>query len=194
MQTLLAYDAKLGPAPQGIPDARANNDAVLLGRIARGDKNAMRVLFSNHRVAVYRFALRFLRDRAIAEDVTSEVFLAVWCNASRFEKRSTVLTWILAITRHKALSARRFEPIEIGNEMVESNSEGPEEPDASLQERDRASVLRRCIGKLSDEHREIIDLVYYQELPLGQSRASWASRTTPQRRVCSMRASTSLTN
>jgi RNA polymerase sigma-70 factor, ECF subfamily len=165
MQPFLTSEAELGVVPQGIPDVASNNDAVLLRRIACADQNAMRVLFSNHRIAIYRFALRFLHDRALAEDVTSEVFLEVWRNASRFEGRSTVLTWILAIARHKALSARRFEPVEIENK-VESNAEVPEELDAALLERDRACVLRRCIGKLSDEHREIIDLVYYQDQPL----------------------------
>lgn len=157
---------------------------MLLARVARGDKNAMRVLFSNHRVAVYRFVLRFLQDRALAEDVTSEVFLEVWRSAGRFEGRSAAATWILGIARHKALSARRFTHVELEEEMVEANGEGPDAPDAAVQQQDRASVLRKCISKLSDEHREVIDLVYYQE----QSVASVATilgvpRNTAKTRV-----------
>src|SRR5215475_10600738 len=81
-------------------------DAVLMSRIAAGDEAAMHGLFSRHNIAVYRFLLQQLRDKALAEEVTSEVFLDVWRHPRGFEGRSTVLTWILANARRKALSAR----------------------------------------------------------------------------------------
>ena len=105
MQTL-ASPANLRPVIRTSQNARASYDAVLLGRVSTGDTAAMQTLFSKHHVAVYRFVLRRLRDKALAEDVTSEVFLDVWRNADRFQGRSTVSTWILAIARHKAFSAR----------------------------------------------------------------------------------------
>jgi RNA polymerase sigma factor (sigma-70 family) len=56
-------------------------------------------------VRVFRFVVRLVRDEATAEDVISEVFLDVWRQAGRFEGRSTVSTWLLAIARFKAISA-----------------------------------------------------------------------------------------
>src|SRR5579871_1113388 len=85
MQTLIASAVNLQPTRRAGPNARDSHDAVLLGRVACGDAAAMRVLFANHHVAVYRFVLRRLRDRALAEDVTSDVFLDVWRHAGRFE-------------------------------------------------------------------------------------------------------------
>jgi RNA polymerase sigma-70 factor, ECF subfamily len=164
MQIFLASAPNLKPVRRANPDARAGDDAVLLNRVAAGDTTAMRMLFSNHHVAVFRFVLRRLRDRALAEDVTSEVFLDVWRNAGRFEGRSTVSTWILAIARNKAFSARpRFAHVEIEDDMVEANGEPADDPDATLQACERSTILRKCITMLSTEHREIIDLVYYQE-------------------------------
>jgi DNA-directed RNA polymerase specialized sigma24 family protein len=46
-------------------------------------------------------------DEALAEDLLSEVFLAVWRQAASFEGRSSVSTWLLAIARNKAVSTRR---------------------------------------------------------------------------------------
>jgi hypothetical protein len=46
-------------------------------------------------------------DASLAEDLTSGVFVDVWCHAGSFEGRSTVATWLLAIARYKALSALR---------------------------------------------------------------------------------------
>jgi len=62
----------------------------------------MQVLFARHQVRLYRFVLRFVSSQAAAEDVISEVFLDVWHQADRFERRSAVSTWLLAIARFKA--------------------------------------------------------------------------------------------
>src|SRR6476620_2041507 len=85
----------------------ASDDEMTIGRIANGDQLAMRTLFGRHRVALYRWLLRLVRDEALAEDLLSEVFLDVWRQAAAFEARSSVSTWLLAIARYKALSARR---------------------------------------------------------------------------------------
>jgi len=132
-----------------------------MSRIAAGDEAAMHGLFSRHNIAVYRFLLQQLRDKALAEEVTSEVFLDVWRHPRGFEGRSTVLTWILANARRRALSARssRRGP---GFDRAD-DPDSADDPDAPLQAADHSAVLRRCITRLSAEHREVIDLVYYQE-------------------------------
>lgn len=146
------------------PRSRENNveeaDAALIRRIAAGDGNAMHVLFSRRHLAVYRFVLQRLQDRGLAEDVTSEVFLEVWRHAGRFEGRSAALTWILAIARHKAFAARPKPNLPLAAADVEGSAGDPEE---SLQAQDRHTVLRRCMTRLSADHREVIHLVYYQE-------------------------------
>src|SRR5579872_5000054 len=86
---------------------QAPADELLIGRIARGDRLAMQVLFARHHVRIFRFVLRLLRDEMAAEDVISDVFLDVWRQASKFEGRSAVSTWLIAIARFKALSVLR---------------------------------------------------------------------------------------
>jgi RNA polymerase sigma factor (sigma-70 family) len=72
----------------------------------------MQVLYARHHVRVCRFVIRLVRDESTAEDLISEVFLDVWRQAGRFEGRSAVSTWMLAIARFKALSALRRRPDE----------------------------------------------------------------------------------
>ena len=86
--------------------ASETSDETLIGRIAGGDQLAMRTLFARHRIALYRWLLRLVRDEALAEDLLSDVFLDVWRQAAAFEARSSVSTWLLAIARYKALSGR----------------------------------------------------------------------------------------
>src|SRR5580704_16747756 len=81
----------------------ATSDAELIGRIAVGDKVAMQVLFVRHNVRVF-LVLGRVKDRSLAEDLVSEIFLEAWRQADRFEARAAVSTWLLAIARHKAIS------------------------------------------------------------------------------------------
>ena len=143
---------------------QSTSDEVLIGRVAGGDRLAMQVLFARHHVRVYRFVLRMVRNQATAEDLISEVFLDVWRQAGKFEGRSAVSTWLLSIARFKALSALRRRPDEeLDDEAAEQIEDTADDPEAALEKKDKAALLRQCLTALSADHREIIDLVYYHE-------------------------------
>jgi len=143
---------------------QAPADELLIGRIARGDRLAMQVLFARHHVRIYRFVLRLLHDEMAAEDVIGEVFLDVWRQANRFENRSAVSTWLIAIARFKALSMLRKRRDEaLDEQTAESIEEPSDDPERAVTKQDKGEKLRKCLASLSREHREIIDLVYYHE-------------------------------
>src|SRR5215475_6911705 len=109
-------------------------DEVLIGRIANGDRLAMQVLYARYHVRVFRFVVRLIRDEATAEDVISEVFLDVWRQAGRFEARSTVSTWLLAIARFKAISSLRKRSEEELDEEAAAAIEDPgDDPEVAVQ-------------------------------------------------------------
>ena len=140
----------------------SSSDEALLARIAQGDQLAMRTLFNRHQTRVYRFVLRLVKNEATAEDILSEVFLDVWRQASRFEARSTVSTWLLAIARFKAISGMRRrmdEPLdpELANELVDP----ADDPETALEHKNAAQVMQRGLAELSPAHAEVLDLVYY---------------------------------
>ena len=124
----------------------------------------MQVLFARHQVRVFRFVLRLVGNQAAAEDLISEVFLDVWRQADRFEGRSAVSTWLLAIARFKALSLMRRKPDEeLDEETAGAIEDRSDDPEVAVQKKDKSAVLRKCLRVLSPEHREVIDLVYYHE-------------------------------
>ncbi len=160
MQTNFAMTS----AARGVFAAQAVSDEMLLQSIADGEKPAMHVFYARHHVRVYRFILRTVRDQSIAEDLASQVFLDVWRTAGQFEGRSQVSTWLLSIARFKALSAlrqRRFEDID--QDEVMEIADQSDDPEAMLDRNKTGALLRTCIARLSQAHREIIDLVYYHE-------------------------------
>jgi len=143
---------------------QTTSDEVLIERIANGDRLAMQVLFARHHVRVYRFVLRLVRNEATAEDLISDVFLDVWRQANRFEGRSAVSTWLLAIARFKALSAmRRRKDDELDEEAANAIEDPSDDPEIAMEKKDKGEILRKCMTALSPEHREIVDLVYYHE-------------------------------
>ncbi len=145
-------------APAAAPET--SSDEMLIRRIAEGDQLAMRTLFGRHRVPLYRWLLRLVGDEALAEDLLSEVFLDVWRQAAAFEARLS--TWLLAIARHKALSARRRRTdAELDEATVSTVPDTANDPEVTLQKKNRAEALRQSLPRLSPEHREVIDLAYY---------------------------------
>ena len=149
-------------SPARAAATEAFSDEVLIRRIANGDQLAMRTLFSRHRLAIYRWLLRLVDDEALADDLLSDVFLDVWRKATSFERRSSVSTWLLAIARHKALSARRRRSdVELNAELASTVADPADNPELVLQKKNREELLRRSLARLSPEHGEIIDLTYY---------------------------------
>jgi RNA polymerase sigma-70 factor (ECF subfamily) len=153
-------NALVGVSQDVSPAATA--DEALIARIAKGDKHALKLLYGRHHVKIYRFAVRLTNDEAAAEDVVSDVFLAVWRRAGRFEGRAQVSTWLFGIARHKVLSllrARTNEPLD--DEVAESIEDPADTPEMSMQREQRRALVHDCLTQLSATHREIVDLVYY---------------------------------
>ncbi len=148
---------------------QSDSDQDLISRVAKGDRLAFRALYARHHVRVFRFILRFIKDEGHAEDLIGEVFLDVWRQADRFEGRSSVSTWILGMARFKALSSlRRPKEAALDEDQAGAIADDADTPETVAQKVDKAQAIRRCIEALSNEHREIVDLVYYQEKSISE--------------------------
>ena len=101
MRNYLAGPNRDVPANWGPPKAVDTADEALITKIAAGNRLAMQALFARHHTRIYRFVLRMLGDNALAEDLTSDVFLSVWQQAtgSRHARRSRPGCWLLPVTR-----------------------------------------------------------------------------------------------
>jgi RNA polymerase sigma-70 factor, ECF subfamily len=144
----------------------AHSDENLIKAIAAGDEGAMRTLYARHNVRVFRFISRLVTEPGTAEDLVSEVFIDVWSQAGRFEGRSQVTTWILSIARLRALSAlhrRRRRDAELDDAAMELIEDTADSPEQTVLNSDLSAQLRTCLSQMSQEHREVIDLVYYRE-------------------------------
>jgi len=153
-----------------VSSAQKAPDEALIALIAKGHKRAMELLFARHSVRVHRFVCRLTGDPLLAEEIVSDVFLAVWRGAENFEVKSRVSTWLLAIARHKAIAVlRRRKELQLDDEDAAAIADGANGPETSVQEANRSAIIQRCLMRLSPSHREIIDLVYYHEKSVAEA-------------------------
>ena len=80
----------------------------LLGLVVIGRTEALEEIYDRYSRPVYSLVLGLLREPAIAEEVTQEVFLRVWMRSSSFNPLSgKAKTWILSIAHHRAIDRLR---------------------------------------------------------------------------------------
>jgi RNA polymerase sigma-70 factor (ECF subfamily) len=140
------------------------SDQLLLKRVAERHKAAMHIMFARHRLRVFRFFHRMVRNAEIAEDLASQAFLDAWRSANRFEHHARVSAWLLSIARLKALGSLRAQAHEgIDQADVAGIVDAADTPEAALDGKTTNAILRSCIHKLSPAQREIIDLVCYRK-------------------------------
>ena len=148
-----------------------SDDRALIRQIAVGDAKALERLFTRNQTRVFRYLMRIVRNEAIAEELLNEVFLGAWNGASRYEGRSEPSTWLLSIAHNKAVSTLRKKR-EVSGYDEETAGQIPDEddtPEVVSQKLDKGAAIKSAMNALSAEHREILDLVYYQEQSVAEA-------------------------
>jgi RNA polymerase sigma-70 factor, ECF subfamily len=141
-------------------------EAALLRRVAAGDHGApLRRLYARYERRLYGFGLRLLGDPGLAEELVQETWLRTWRSAGRFDpERGTVRAFLFTIARRVAVDLWR---------RPSSRAHFPELPDAAAVEARADEVLlavtvRDAMGALSPAHREVLELVYDEDLKLAE--------------------------
>jgi RNA polymerase sigma-70 factor (ECF subfamily) len=151
---------------------------MLMVRYRRGDKAAFAELVRRYERPLFNFALRFVRAREAARDVTQETFLRVVRRAAEFKHESRFSTWAYAIARNLCLDElrraqhRRHPSLDETSE--EGRSLGERVPDPSLDTERRAggAELRRgieeAVERLPEDQREVFLLRQLAGLPFAE--------------------------
>jgi RNA polymerase sigma-70 factor (ECF subfamily) len=82
-------------------------DHGVLRKAQRGDERAFSIIVRAYQIPVYNYVLRMVGDRALAEDLTQEVFLRVFQGLPRFSLRSKFTTWLFQVTKNRVLDELR---------------------------------------------------------------------------------------
>ncbi len=83
-------------------------DGELIGRVVRGEKDALEALYTKYSTSVYSLAMIMLKHQALAEEATQDVFLNIWLKASSYKPdRGNLRTWIMSVAHHKLIDVIR---------------------------------------------------------------------------------------
>src|SRR5437762_7606978 len=149
---------------------RAPRDEELMRQVAEGSAEALGLLHRRFARLIFGLAVQSL-DRAAAEDLVQEVFLAVWRNARRFDpERGTVRAWVLQITHYRHLNELRHrnrqpdivpDPEGLVLADLPANDPGPAE---AAWEQHRRAVLNSALDELPPPQREALSLAFLDDL------------------------------
>lgn len=154
------------PAPGEAAAATATSAdlADLLRRSARGDEDAFAALYDATSRRLFGLVLRIVRDHAMSEEVTQEVYLDVWRQCARFDpERGSAISWLLTIAHRSAVdrvraseASRRRDDAHAATHQVIDFDTTAESAQASLE----AQRVRRALTTLTDAQRSAVELAY----------------------------------
>ena len=149
---MLVFAMIMSPAR---PEKQEDTIEEYLERIAKGDKEALALLYEKTHAAVYGFALSVLKNVQDAEDVVHDTYIQIWRGASNYTPAGKPLAWIFTITRNLARMRIREQSRIITMAPEDWQSVFADNP--AMDQEDRM-MLEFLLGILSDEERQIVIL------------------------------------
>lgn len=138
-------------------------------RVARGDADAFSLLYDQTSSMVYGLALRVVRSEALAEEVTQEVYLQVWRQASGFDaQRGSVRSWMATMAHRRAVDVvRRSQSARDRELKVPADPPTSDVAEFAIlgEERDR---VRAALNSLTDLQFQVIEMAYYGGLTYSE--------------------------
>jgi RNA polymerase sigma-70 factor, ECF subfamily len=137
-------------------------ERVLAERLAGGDRSALVDLYDRYSGFVYGLALRTLTNRQAAEDVTQDVFVALWENPSQFEPgRGTLRGYLGTMTHRRAVDLIRREEARRRRESRAPADPGGPDLAETVVRSDASGRVRDALASLPEAQRRALELAYF---------------------------------
>ena len=152
-------------------------DAQLMLRVKDGDEHSFGLLLEKHRNPVIHFVYRMVQDRAVAEELSQEVFLRVYRSRESYEPTARFTTWLFRIATHLALNALRDGKNERLQERLDDDtselpvrqvSDRRPSVEQSMLYQAKMNEIRRAITALPDKQRAAVLMHKYEEMEYSQ--------------------------
>jgi RNA polymerase sigma-70 factor (ECF subfamily) len=159
------------PDPSSGDDSRAAAgaaDVELVRRVASGDVTAVGLLYDRYASTLLPVALRILRERAEAEDVLHDAFVAVSDRAGQYvADRGSVVAWLVTLVRNLSIdrTRRRDRRGTLARDVIAHepapSTRSPETQTADAAQREQ---VRRALASLPDVQRETLEIAFFEGL------------------------------
>jgi len=148
------------------------NDQVYINKILNGNTNAFTVLVYRYKDLVFTLALRMVKNREEAEEVSQDTFIKVYNSLNRFKGDSKFSTWIYRVAYNTCLDRlkknNRQEYTVAIDEYTEHQVKTLENALDALEEQEKQLAIKKCLEMLPSEDSFILTLYYFEELSLDE--------------------------
>ncbi|MGC9357366.1 MAG: RNA polymerase sigma factor [Anaerolineae bacterium] len=165
---MTSYEATLSDKSLTQTASSEQTDADLLKLVECGDEAAFDELYRRYSVPIYNYLLRLIHEPTVAEDILQEVFVTLWQSADGFRGDAQVKTWLFRIAHNQAVSwlRKRRELLTHDGELLDRPVPAKTESQAIASW--RAEQLRAALDQLSPDHRAVLELAFFHELPYAE--------------------------
>jgi RNA polymerase sigma-70 factor (ECF subfamily) len=133
--------------------------------MATGDSEALRTLNARYGRKLAAIANRFLSDEADAEEIAADVLWHAWRQAASFDPgRGSVAAWLVTIARSRTLDRLRARRARQMPTVREPEADPAPDPTTSLDQAERAAIVRRAIAGLEAHERKLLEMAYFSDL------------------------------
>jgi RNA polymerase sigma-70 factor (ECF subfamily) len=158
------------------------SDRDLVTQIRNHDARAFELLFERYEDTMRRHLMRFVRDKAAAQDLLQETFLRVWTRAEQWNGSGSFRAWLyrigtnLALNHLRSVRRRREQPLATADEwdadgeesrfpawMIDASALGP---DTVIEIAEQHRIVRHLLETLPEEKREVFRLVHEMEMSM----------------------------
>jgi RNA polymerase sigma-70 factor (ECF subfamily) len=177
--------AQLLAGGSGDPNSMSRDqrpDEQLLADYRAGDKQSFAALVARYQRELFHFLVRFLGDRAAAEDVFQETFLQIHQSAEQFDPQRRFRPWLFTIAANKARDLIRSQARRPTNPLQASINPGDEEsgefidlmqsvenaPDQPMEREELQQSVHQTVMGMPEHLREILLLSYFHQFPYKQ--------------------------
>lgn len=148
------------------PNPRAAEDKRLIARMTQSDEEALSQLYERYASMLLALAIRVVGDRAEGEEVLQEVFIQAWRQAERYRpQRSSVSTWLVMMTRSRAIDRIRSRKVKERTLSAAQHEETRthESPSGArnVLHQERAARLRSELAELPEGQRRVLELAFF---------------------------------
>lgn len=149
-----------------------NQDQLIINKVLQGNTNAFAELVNTYKDLVFTLALKMVKNREEAEEVSQDTFIKAFKNLSKFKGDSKFSTWLYKITYHNCLDRFKKNEKEYNTRSIETmvsfNVSSSDDVLKSMEKEDRAKMLKECLEELPEEERTVLWFFYYKELSLKE--------------------------
>ena len=141
-------------------------DHGVLRKAQRGDERAFTLIVRAYETPVYNYVMRLVGDRALAEDLTQEVFLRVFQGLPKFSLRSKFTTWLFQVTKNRVLDELRANERRPRLSVALEDVPPLEVVDTPLESIEAMDAVWRSVGNLTADLkmalllRDVVGLAY----------------------------------